>query len=55
MTFIFMPEGCLITKRYANTKVAEIAAASGIATGTIYNLFTSKKSNTYLCDTGILR
>lgn len=32
------------TKRYANTKVAEIAAASGIATGTIYNLFISKKA-----------
>lgn len=32
------------TKRYANTKVSEIAAAAGIATGTIYNLFTSKKA-----------
>ncbi len=32
------------TKRYANTKVNEIAAAAGIATGTIYNLFTSKKA-----------
>lgn len=31
-------------KRYANTKVAEIAAASGVATGTIYNLFASKKA-----------
>jgi AcrR family transcriptional regulator len=32
------------TKRYANTKVSEIAAAAGVATGTIYNLFTSKKA-----------
>jgi AcrR family transcriptional regulator len=32
------------TKRYANTKVSEIAAAAGIATGTVYNLFTSKKA-----------
>ena len=32
------------TKRYANTKVAEIAAAAGVASGTIYNLFTSKKA-----------
>lgn len=32
------------TKRYANTKVSEIASAAGIATGTIYNLFTSKKA-----------
>jgi len=32
------------TKRYANTKVSEIAAAAGIATGTIYNLFTGKKA-----------
>ena len=32
------------TKRYANTKVSEIAAAAGLATGTIYNLFTSKKA-----------
>lgn len=31
-------------KRYADTKVAEIAAASGVATGTIYNLFASKKA-----------
>ncbi len=31
-------------KRYANTKVSEIAKASGVATGTIYNLFTSKKA-----------
>lgn len=32
------------TKRYANTKVSEIAASSGIATGTVYNLFASKKA-----------
>ncbi|EPY10961.1 TetR/AcrR family transcriptional regulator [Paenibacillus alvei] len=32
------------TKRYANTKVSEIADAAGVATGTIYNLFTSKKA-----------
>ncbi|SFS63998.1 TetR/AcrR family transcriptional regulator [Paenibacillus sp. BC26] len=32
------------TKRYANTKVSEIAEAAGVATGTIYNLFTSKKA-----------
>lgn len=32
------------TERYANTKVSEIAAAAGVATGTIYNLFTSKKA-----------
>jgi AcrR family transcriptional regulator len=32
------------TKRYANTKVSEIAAAADIATGTVYNLFTSKKA-----------
>ncbi|SDX49155.1 TetR/AcrR family transcriptional regulator [Paenibacillus sp. CF384] len=32
------------TKRYANTKVSEIAVAAGIATGTIYNLFASKKA-----------
>jgi AcrR family transcriptional regulator len=32
------------TKRYANTKVSEIATAAGVATGTIYNLFTSKKA-----------
>ncbi|MFC5406152.1 TetR/AcrR family transcriptional regulator [Cohnella soli] len=32
------------TKQYANTKVSEIATAAGIATGTIYNLFTSKKA-----------
>jgi AcrR family transcriptional regulator len=32
------------TQRYVNTKVSEIAAAAGVATGTIYNLFTSKKA-----------
>jgi AcrR family transcriptional regulator len=32
------------TKRYANTKVSEIAKAAGIATGTVYNLFASKKA-----------
>ena len=32
------------TKRYANTKVAEIAVASGIATGTVYNLFKNKRA-----------
>lgn len=32
------------TKRYANTKVSEIAVASGIATGTVYNLFKNKKA-----------
>ncbi len=32
------------SKRYANTKVWEIAKASDIATGTVYNLFTSKKA-----------
>ncbi|QHT60946.1 TetR family transcriptional regulator [Paenibacillus lycopersici] len=32
------------TQRYANTKVSEIAAAAGVATGTIYNLFASKKA-----------
>ena len=32
------------TKRYANTKVSEIAKAADVATGTIYNLFTSKKA-----------
>lgn len=32
------------TKHYANTKVSEIAAAAGVAIGTIYNLFTSKKA-----------
>lgn len=31
-------------KKYVNTKVAEIAAAAGLATGTIYNLFESKKA-----------
>lgn len=42
---IYMAAGRLFNnKRYANTKVAEIAAAAGIATGTIYNLFTSKKA-----------
>ncbi|WP_135549659.1 TetR/AcrR family transcriptional regulator [Paenibacillus cymbidii] len=32
------------TQRYANTKVSEIAAAANVATGTIYNLFASKKA-----------
>lgn len=32
------------TKRYANTKVSEIAKAADVATGTVYNLFTSKKA-----------
>lgn len=32
------------TKRYAKTMVSEIASAAGVATGTIYNLFTSKKA-----------
>lgn len=32
------------TKRYANTKVSEIAKAAGVATGTIYNLFQNKKA-----------
>lgn len=42
---IYLAAGRLFnTKRYANTKVTEIAEATGIATGTIYNLFTSKKA-----------
>jgi AcrR family transcriptional regulator len=42
---IYLAAGRLFnTKTYANTKVAEIAEASGVATGTIYNLFTSKKA-----------
>jgi AcrR family transcriptional regulator len=42
---IYLAAGRLFnTKRYANTKVAEIAEAAGVATGTIYNLFTSKKA-----------
>lgn len=32
------------TKKYVNTKVSEIAEAAGVATGTIYNIFTSKKA-----------
>ena len=42
---VYLAAGRLFnTKRYANTKMSEIAAAAGIATGTIYNLFTSKKA-----------
>ncbi|MBD3920018.1 helix-turn-helix transcriptional regulator [Paenibacillus sp. PR3] len=42
---IFFHAGRLFnTKQYANTKVSEIASAAGIATGTIYNLFASKKA-----------
>ncbi|MWC30521.1 TetR family transcriptional regulator [Paenibacillus sp. MMS18-CY102] len=42
---IFFHAGRLFnTKRYANTKVSEIAAAAGVATGTVYNLFASKKA-----------
>lgn len=42
---IFFHAGRLFnTKQYANTKVSEIASAAGIATGTIYNLFSSKKA-----------
>lgn len=32
------------TKGYINTKVSEIAAAAGVATGTIYNLFSGKEA-----------
>lgn len=31
-------------KRYANTKVSEIAAAAGVATGTMYLLFENKRA-----------
>jgi len=33
-----------ITKGFANTQVSEIAKRANIATGTVYNLFTSKKA-----------
>lgn len=42
---IYIQAGRLFnTKGYANTRVSEIAAATGIATGTMYNLFESKKA-----------
>ncbi len=42
---IYLAAGRLFnTKRYRNTKVSEIAAAAGIATGTVYNLFANKKA-----------
>lgn len=42
---IYFAAGRLFNVRqYRNTKVSEIAAAAGVATGTIYNLFESKKA-----------
>lgn len=42
---IYMAAGRLFNRRgYADTKVSEIAAEAGIATGSVYNLFTGKKS-----------
>ncbi len=42
---IYLEAGRLfITKGYINTKVSEIAAAAGVATGTMYNLFSGKEA-----------
>lgn len=42
---IYLEAGRLFnTKGYINTKVSEIAAAAGVATGTMYNLFSGKEA-----------
>lgn len=42
---IYLEAGRLFNhKGYANTKVSEIAVAAGVATGTMYNLFTGKEA-----------
>lgn len=42
---IYLEAGRLFNKKgYTNTKVSEIAVAAGVATGTMYNLFSSKEA-----------
>lgn len=42
---IYLEAGRLFNKKgYINTKVSEIADAAGVATGTMYNLFSSKEA-----------